>query len=393
VTIEFKSYKSVKDLPKESWNVLVSGDIFLQTRYLEAASKALPKTISMCYVGVFKNNQLVGVAIIQRVQLYLSDMFRHDESTKLKDFLRNQLSKVLKGNILVVGNLTHTGQHGIYFNQNEITYTQFLEVLFEAVEKLQKEIKLEFNKTIRLILFKDYFEKGLIHSEKDIFKTHKFHKLLVQPNMMMNIKDTWLTEQDYVGNMTTKYRARYKRARKKSKEIVVRELNLTELINASKTLYSLYKNVSDNAAFNTFVLPENHFWSLKEGLRDDFKVFGYFLDNELIGFYSLILNNEDLETYFLGYDSEHQYSNQLYLNMLYDMAAYAINNRFETVVYARTAMEIKSSIGAKPETMFMYLKYTNKLVNAILKQIFRLMNPSQDWEERHPFKKEEPNKT
>ena len=124
MTIEFKSYKSVKDLPKESWNVLVSGDIFLQTRYLEAASKALPKTISMCYVGVFKNNQLVGVAIIQRVQLYLSDMFRHDESTRLKDFVRDLLSKVLKGNILVVGNLTHTGQHGVYCDYNQISQKQ-----------------------------------------------------------------------------------------------------------------------------------------------------------------------------------------------------------------------------------------------------------------------------
>ena len=393
MTIEFKSYKSVKNLPKESWDGLVNSDVFLQTRYLEAASKALPDTISMCYIGVFKNNKLVGIAIIQRVQLYLSDMFRHDESSKLKDFVRNLLSKVLKGNILVVGNLMHTGQHGIHFNQKEISYTQFLDIIFEAVEKLKKEIKLEFNKTIRLILFKDYFEKDLIHSEKDMFNTHKFNKLLVQPNMMMSIRNAWLTEQNYVANMTTKYRTRYKRARKKSEEIVVKELNLTELIDASKTLYSLYKNVSDNAAFNTFVLPEDHFWRLKEGLKDDFKVFGYLLDGELIGFYTLILNNKDLETYFLGYDSEHQYSNQLYLNMLYDMAAYAINNRFKTVIYARTAMEIKSSVGAKPKPMFMYLKYTNRLVNAILKQIFKLMNPSQDWDERHPFKNEEPDKT
>jgi hypothetical protein len=93
-----------------------------------------------------------------------------------------------------------------------------------------------------------------------------------------------------------------------------------------------------------------------------------------------------LETYFLGYDSEHQYANQLYLNMLYDMLDFAIMNKFASVVYARTAMEIKSSVGAKPIDMVMYMRHTNSLVNALLKRVFNFMKPNQKWEERHPFK-------
>ena len=103
----------------------------------------------------------------------------------------------------------------------------------------------------------------------------------------------------------------------------------------------------------------------------------------------LIQNKKTLETYFLGYDSEHQYSNQLYLNMLYDMLKFGIENRFKTIIYARTAMEIKSSVGAEAKPMLVYLKHTNAIMNALLKQIFKLMNPSQDWEPRHPFKPSE----
>ncbi len=386
--IEFKLYTSVTELPKESWNALTRHDIFLQTLYLDAASKALPKTISMCYVGVFKNHQLVGVAVIQHVQLYLKDMFRHDDATCIKEVVQNALSKVLKGHILVVGNLTHTGQHGICFNTQIISKGEFFAVIFDALKYLKIRIKKKHQKTIRLILFKDYFEDGAIHSQKVLFDVNKFHKLNVQPNMIMSIQNTWLNTQDYLDALKTKYRTRYKRARKKRNGIVTKELDLNALNESSKTVYNLYKHVSNNAAFNTFILPENHFLSLKEYLQDNFKVFGYYLENELIGFYSLILNNDSLETYFLGYDAEHQHSNQLYLNMLYDMAVYAIENNFKNVVYARTAMEIKSSVGAKPEAMFMYLKYTNPVVNALLKPIFRLMNPSQNWEERHPFKKD-----
>ena len=87
--IEFKLYKSVTKLPKASWNDLTRHDVFLQLPYLEAASKALPKTIAMCYVGVFKDNQLVGISVIQHVQLYLKDMFRQDGATCLKEFIQN----------------------------------------------------------------------------------------------------------------------------------------------------------------------------------------------------------------------------------------------------------------------------------------------------------------
>jgi hypothetical protein len=384
--IEFKLYKSVTEIPKESWDALTRHDIFLQTKYLEAASKALPKTIGMCYVAIFKDNQLVGVSVIQHVQLYLKDMFRHDDATCIKEVVQKALSKVLKGHILVVGNLTHTGQHGIYFNADMISEGEFLTIIFNAVKTLKINIKKEYKKNIRLILFKDYFEEDSIHSQKPVFDANKFYKLKVQPNMIMPTQKSWLTKQDYIEAMTSKYRTRYKRARKKRNSILVKELELSALKEASKTIYNLYKHVSNNASFNTFILPENHFLSLKKHLQDKFKIFGYYLENELIGFYSLILNNNILETYFLGYDAEHQHSNQLYLNMLYDMAVYAIENNFKTVVYARTAMEIKSSVGAKPKAMFMYLKYTNPAVNVLFKPIFSLMNPSQDWEQRHPFK-------
>ena len=101
----------------------------------------------------------------------------------------------------------------------------------------------------------------------------------------------------------------------------------------------------------------------------------------------MILNNKKLETYFLGYNPELQHEYQMYLNMLYNMANFGIENKMETIVFARTAMEIKSSIGAKPHTMYLYLKHTNNIIaNTVLKFIVKYMNPIREWQERHPFK-------
>ncbi|MCF7559568.1 GNAT family N-acetyltransferase [Sabulilitoribacter multivorans] len=360
--------------------------MFLQSHYLKALEEASPDNIQWFYVGVFKDNVLVGIAVIQRVQLYLKDIFRQTNVSCIKTFFKDLVSKILKGNILVVGNLTHTGQHGVFFNTETVSQSEFFEVIFSALNDIKDRIKTDQNKKIRAIMLKDYFTDDLIHNSKEVFNDAKLHRVFVQPNMILSIKPEWIVFENYVNDLNKKYRDRYKRARKKRNSIKPIELNLEEIKAHSKELHKFYMNVSNNAKFNTFILPENHFYSLKSQLNEDFKVFGYYLKDKLVGFYTLILNNSALETYFLGYDEAHQYENQMYLNMLYDMLEFGIKHKFKTVVYARTAMEIKSSVGAEAKPMVVYLKHTNRFLNAILKQVFKLMNPSQDWEERHPFK-------
>jgi len=380
----FKIFHSVENLPNV-WDNLVVHDILLQSKYLKALKNTSPENIELCYVGIFDDDELVGVAIIQRVQLYLKDMFRNKQVSCFKEFIQDTVSKVLKGNVLVVGNITHTGQHGLFFKEDKITQNEFLKLVFDAVETIKKDIKEKTNKTIRVIMLKDYFQNDSIHLENAFFNAHKLHKVTVQPNMVMNINSDWLKQEDYINSLNKKYKKRFKTARTKLNGILCSELDLEAIKANSNRLHKLYLNVSNNAKFNTFILPENHFYCLKLQLQDGFRVFGYYLNEELIGFFTLILNGKHLETYFLGYDAEHQYQNQLYLNMLYNMLGFGINNKFKTVVYARTAMEIKSSVGAKPEAMIVYIKHTNSFMNAILKQIFGLMNPKQKWEERHPF--------
>jgi hypothetical protein len=312
-------------------------------------------------------------------------MFRKSSPSAIKTFFRDVVSSVLKGNVLVVGNLTHTGQHGIAFRDEEISPQEYLGTVIKAVSKLKNDIKKESGKTIRAILLKDYFLNDNIHKAKMVFQAEQLNLVKVQPNMVLDIKPSWFRLEDYIKTLNNKYKTRYKRARKKFGNIERRELGLDTIEQSSKQLHALYLNVSDNAKFNTFVLPDHHFISLKQELQTNFRVFGYFLENRLIGFYTLILNHESLETYFLGYDSEHQYANQLYLNMLFDMLDFAITNKFKSVVYARTAMEIKSSVGAKPIDMVMYMKHTNNLFNSLLKGVFNFMKPNQKWDERHPF--------
>lgn len=125
------------------------------------------------------------------------------------------------------------------------------------------------------------------------------------------------------------------------------------------------------------MLPEQHFYNFKQNFGDNFRLFAYYLNDDIVGFFTLILNHNTLEAYFLGYGDALQFDNQLYLNMLYDMIAFGIENNFKSIVFARTAMEIKSSVGAIPKPMSVYIKHTNSIINTLLKSMFKLMHPEQ----------------
>jgi hypothetical protein len=144
--------------------------------------------------------------------------------------------------------------------------------------------------------------------------------------------------------------------------------------------------VAKNAPFNTFILPNNHFSTFKQQLGADFILRGYYLENQLVGFTTVIRHGDELETYFLGYDDSIQREKMLYLNMLYDIIQCGILQGFERIILGRTALEIKSSVGAIPVQLNGFMRHSYTLIHQNLSWIFPLLEPEAKWIQRHPFK-------
>ncbi|MBK6950002.1 MAG: hypothetical protein IPH16_19740 [Haliscomenobacter sp.] len=58
------------------------------------------------------------------------------------------------------------------------------------------------------------------------------------------------------------------------------------------------------------------------------------------------------------------------------------------VVFARTALEIKSSVGAVARPARVYLAHVNPFLNCLLPYAVRLVEPKEEWTPRHPFREE-----
>jgi hypothetical protein len=150
----------------------------------------------------------------------------------------------------------------------------------------------------------------------------------------------------------------------------------------------LYDSVVRSAGFNGITLSQNYFTNLKAHLAEAFKVIGYFREGQLIGFYTVFLEKkrQSMESHFLGINHAENRHCQLYLNMLYDMINMGIYHRVKRIYFARTALEIKSSVGATPHEMYFYMQHQNPLLNRFTKPLFNLFNPQEAWTQRNPFK-------
>jgi hypothetical protein len=97
-------------------------------------------------------------------------------------------------------------------------------------------------------------------------------------------------------------------------------------------------------------------------------------------------NGDELDAHYLGYEDEVNRDHQLYLNMLLNIVQCAIEKRFRSIFFARTALEIKSSVGAEPHDMYFYLQHSKGFHNKLLPHIFNLLDPKEEWTPRSPFK-------
>ena len=74
--------------------------------------------------------------------------------------------------------------------------------------------------------------------------------------------------------------------------------------------------------------------------------------------------------------------------MLFDLIREGIDKRVTKVDLSRTAVEIKSTVGAIPHDMYLYLKHNNKLLNRAVETVLGFVKPEEDYIIRSPFREE-----
>ncbi len=353
---------------------------FLSAAYLLALENAQPKNTTCYHLLVFDKNEAVAGFLIQQMAFNTRESvkaIREANGSGWGDRIKRLLSKVGNFNALVMGNLLLTGQHGYWTSLSKTKFEPLFLHALRVFDQLASQLG------IGAIMVKDFFQR------ETTLEKSGYHPLNFQPAMLMELPDSWKTFDDYVEAMSSKYRVRTRRAFKKGQKIEYRSLDVQEIELRKEELNALYMQVLESADFNALTAHPDYFWQLKKQLGEDFSLVGCFYNQQLCGFFTTIRNHQEMECHFIGLDAAANREHQIYLNMLYRMVEKGIQLGVRQISFARTALEIKSSVGAVAHTQYSYLKHRNPILNNILPLVVRFMEPREEWIPRHPFAKGE----
>ena len=377
-------FSSIDEISNEIWTQLeCENNLYFHRDFLKSI-EINHSEINFYYIILVDNsNKPIALASIQIVDFYLDTVKTNFEDfiRKIKNLLRKLYilpnKKALK--LLISGNTFVSGEHGIF-----ITHSQDKK---QVIKNLAKAI-LHFvnsNNSINIdaFLLKDFVNESLFITDE--LKNYNYHPFSVEPNMILEINEDWISFEDYLNAIKTKFRVKAKKALQLSKDIIIKEVNDHNIENKLPKMTALYKKVVSNADFNLSHFNLESYKTLKSAFGEKYILKTYELDGKIVGFMSGMINQNSLDAHFVGLDYSLNRQYAIYQRMLYDYIQIAIAKKLKTLNFGRTASEIKSSVGAKPQDLTMYLRHKKGITNKIVKLFLQYIQPSP-FRQHFPFK-------
>jgi hypothetical protein len=339
------------------------------------------------YLIFSKADQVVGFSYCQIYPFSAEQSFKsfrsHSESATIGLRLKSVLARLVKFKALVCGNLLLTGQYGFYFlpefNQRQFSILESAwRALFAKLQDQDQEVT---------VLFAKEFDLKNSQLVKSSFANPDFYQFLVQPSMVYDVLPGLDSFADYLNALKSKYRLRMNSAlKKREKNITLRKLSLQKLQQESSACQQLLDQVIGQSDFKIVDLKIEYLIDLKARFLERFQVQGYYYEEKLIGFMSYFIDQNAIVAHLTGFDLSRNKKFDLYLNMLLQLVRCTIEGCCQSLILSRTALEIKSSVGATPRPMINLLKHRNKSLNLALPHVYSILYQNEEWTQRKPFK-------
>jgi predicted N-acyltransferase len=384
--IDFSLYHSLGEVPRGEWETVVRGQsLYMQWPYLTALEGTSNADISLHFALFRRKGEVCGAAVFQLTGFEAPDIRQNmaEEKPLLQWITRRMTSGTQRQCILICGNAFATGEHGYSFHP-ELNAKKAMDALCYCITALLKVLKEDGRKVVA-VLVKDFYPGRFEHA----YALGKcgFREFNVDRNMVMPLDAAWRTLDDYLADLVTKFRTKAHAALERSRELQVKRLDAAAIHSQSEQIDVLFRYVHEKADFRLGSLNAETFAALEKTMGNDFRMYGYFLGDKMIGFRTTLLGADCLDAHMVGIDYTYNKEYALYSRMLYDYISEGIEARVCRIVFGRTAGEIKTTVGALPVDLKCCIRHPGKVSNLLLGLLFRYVQPSP-FPIRQPYKKE-----
>ena len=380
-------FNSVADIPTIVWKELnCAHNLYFSSNYLEALEKH-NSHLSFYYIVLKNENEkAIALANVQIINFQLEGIEK-DTSSIFKKItsIGRRLTIIPKEKPLKIincGNTFVSGEHGIFIKKGEnkrlILRKISKGILHHTENSNQKN-------PIDIFMMKDFRTESLPITKELI--SMGYYAFNIEPNLILKINPKWRNFEDYLTALKTKFRVKAKKAMKLSNDLVTKEISVLNFDEHLLKMTELYKKVVTKAAFNLGEFNLQTYKSLKAKLGHSYILKSYWIDDKMVGFMSGMINKNHLDAHFVGIDYELNKQYAIYQRMLYDYIKTAIDHKIEVLNFGRTASEIKSSVGAEPQDLTVYIRHKKSIRNKFLKLFLLKIQPSE-FNQKFPFKRD-----
>lgn len=375
--ITLKSADSFKEVETE-WRSILPPNHHLQCKDVEALEHSMPADIHFKYVSIYENGTLSGVMYLQCLKFnrkhYDHTLLDRPLIKPLKNFIINKTA-----DILVCGNIFRVNFQGFYFKDKADK-----EKIFDVLKVYRKMVRPE--RDFCGILVKDCSREF----SSIQFGCHGFKAFNQDLTMELNIDENWNSFDDYIQDLSRKYKQRAVKIVKSLNGITTIDMDTTMIEHEKARMNELYMNIVRQQTLALGILNADYFLQMKRGLGEGFKVFGYYLDDKLVAFSSHIyyVPKQKMEIHYIGLDYTYNQPYNLYFNILFDGIKKAIENKFTHIEMGRTAREAKANAGAHAVENFNYVWLRPGIVRLAMNTMGKWFESQigDEWKKRNPFK-------
>ena len=354
--------------------------VFFSRRYLRVLEESGPDNVRQRYALIFRGREPVAAVAAQAVTISVT---RARKKTSHK-----ALSKTLEWideTLLICGNLLSWGPHGVAFVPHQDRGAVWSAVA-EALYRLRRADKLSGQSD--LVVVKDLTPAYAVDAAGPL-KRFSYRRLETEPNMVLDISPKWKTYDDYLASLTSKYR---KTAKEIDKDVIaagcrVEKLNgPDDVAKQANALHGLYLQTHNNARVRPVTLPLSFLPALAENLGSDMRWSVLKRDDQILGFVNTVRDGETAIGYYIGFDRPSNAEIPIYFRLLLTVVEDAISLGCRRLSLGRTALEPKARLGARPESLELWIRHRIPMLNIVVGGLLHTMSHHDDAPERNPFK-------
>lgn len=372
------------------WDAVTGGRrFFLRRPVLNAIERNCPDNLSPRYALIYLEDVPVAAVAAQMVDISGAHVWNgleseaSDKRALLSPALKPAARKVvhrIEQRALVAGNLMSWGFDGVAFSEGS-NPSEVWSGVAEALYRIRRAERLAGQADLVLV-------KDLTPSEPhaDALRTFSYRPLETDPNMVLEIDPSWRTYDDYLSALDAKYR---RNARDQIKKLAAAGCVLEPLSDLSShgaELHRLYKTVQSKATVKLVSLPESFLPALAQAAGGDFCCTVIRRGEQMLGFISTLRDGDTAIGYYIGFDRDAAAEGiPLYLRLLHTTVSNAIGWGCRRLSLGRTALEPKAALGARPESMAVWLRHRVPAMNWLVRGMLDAV-PHAEVPERNPFK-------